>query len=138
MKHKIIVNTGPLVAFINRRDQYHEWIKIQLAAIKPPLLTCEAVISEACFLLRNMKDAQESLLECIHRQLILLSIDLNEEVLNMRKLMTRYEGVPMSLADACLVRMAEQINDSRILTLDSNFHIYQKNNRQVIPVLMPE
>ncbi len=52
-------------------------------------------------------------------------------------LLTRYQSVPISLADACLVRMAEQYEASFILTLDSDLRIYRKNRNEIIPVIMP-
>ena len=51
--------------------------------------------------------------------------------------MTRYSNVPMALADACLVRMAEQHANHTVLTLDSDFQIYRKHRREVISVIMP-
>ena len=51
MKENVLLDTGPLVAFLNRRDKFHNWALAQWDQIKPPMLTCEAVISEACFLL---------------------------------------------------------------------------------------
>lgn len=134
---KYIVDTGPIVAFLNANDYYHAWAKEQLSVIKPPLITCEAVFAEASFLLRKNSLANESLLEMLHRNLISISFDLNEEAFIIKKLMSRYQGVPMSLADACLVRMAEQHNQCIVITLDSDFHIYRKSNRQVISTNIP-
>lgn len=138
VNEKIIVDTGPLVAFLNRRDQHHDWVKLQLATIPPPLITCEAVISEACFLLRKIAGAHDALLECIHNNLIEISFDLKKEVTAIKKMIAQYRTIPMSFADACLVRLAEQYPHSRILTLDSDFAIYRKNGRQTIPILMPK
>lgn len=134
---KTIIDTGPLVAFINRRDKQHEWIKLQLSNISPPLLTCEAVLAEACFLLQELHGGAAALLECVNRNLIEVSFTLNNEITAIIKMMSQYNDVPMSFADACLVRMAEHYSDSKILTLDSDFKIYRKHGRQVIPTLMP-
>jgi predicted nucleic acid-binding protein len=54
MKANVIVDTGVLVAYLNRREQFYQWAKTELAKIKMPLLTCEAVIVESCFLLNNV------------------------------------------------------------------------------------
>lgn len=133
-----LIDTGPLVAFFNKRDTHHEWIKTQLAVISPPLLICEAVISEACFLLRNLAGAKEAVLECLHRNLIEVAFVLNDEATAIKKLLGRYANVPMSFADACLVRMSEQYDNSKILTLDKDFRIYRKHGRQIIPICIPE
>ncbi len=134
-----LIDTGPLVAFLNSRDQYHTWVSKQLDRIPPPLLTCEAVISEACFVLsRTMQHGPLAVLELIDRGLLQMPFRLDDEIALIRELMSRYANVPMSLADACLVRMAEQYPESVLLTCDSDFKIYRKNQRQIIPILMPD
>ena len=138
MIQKALLDTGPLVAALNRRDQYHLWATAQLARISPPLLTCEAVLSEACFLLQNLKGASEAVVKLVNNGLLKVPFCLEEEASPVKTLLARYSDVPISLADACLVRMAEQHSNSVLLTLDSDFRIYRKHGRQVIPVIMPE
>lgn len=135
MKHNIIIDTGPLVAFINARDKYHEWTKEQWSRITPPLLTCEAVISEACFLLRGIHGGPEIALELIKRGVISLPFKMEDSFNQIKWLLKKYSNVPMSLADACLVRISEIYSDSSIFTLDSDFSIYKKNKRNVIPLI---
>jgi predicted nucleic acid-binding protein len=67
-----------------------------------------------------------------------IAFELQSEIESVGKLMDRYRSLPMSLADACLVRMTELRNDSRLLTADSDFTVYRRNGRRLIPVLMPE
>lgn len=138
MRRQVLIDTGPLVAFINRRDQFNGWITEELATIKQPLLTCEAVLSEACFLLRNVYGGQEAVISLINTGLIQIPFRLNEEAESIKELLTRYQSVPMSLADACLVRMTEYYSESVLLTLDSDFRIYRKNRNQMISVIMPK
>lgn len=135
---KIIIDTGPIVAFLNSNDRYHEWAKEQLEQIKPPLLTCEAVLAETCFLLSKKESSKESLFELFHRELIKIPFVLNEETHAVKNLMNRYKEVPMSLADACLVRMSEQHSNSLVFTLDNDFCIYRRHSRQVIPTIIPK
>lgn len=137
MISKIIIDTGPIIAFLNVKDNYHLWAKQQLSAIKPPLFTCEAVLAEVCFLLNKSKATHDSLFELLHRKLLVSSFTLSDEISAIKKLMMRYQDVPISLADACLVRMAELQSNSSILTLDRDFQIYRRHSRQVIPTLMP-
>lgn len=92
---------------------------------------------EAAHLLRRAR-GEQTLLELVRRGLVTTSFRLTDELSRVAKLMARYENVPMSLADACLVRMAEQHDDSAIMTLDSDFRIYRKNGRQVISTIMPD
>ena len=131
------MDTGPLVAFLNRRDRYHDWATSQLAKVAPPLATCEAVVTEACHLLRNAPGGAEAVLELVHRGLLRLSFQLEEEIEPVSRLMARYANVPMSLADGCLVRLMELKAQSTLLTLDSDFKVYRMHGRQVIPTRIP-
>ncbi|MYC83757.1 MAG: PIN domain-containing protein [Acidobacteria bacterium] len=133
----VIVDSGPLVAFFNRTDRFHQWAKVKWEGIAPPLLTCEAVLAETCFLLRHLPGGSRAVLELVNRGVIQTPFQLEDEVQSIMSLMSRYSDVPMSLADACLVRMAEQHAQSRVLTLDGDFLIYRKSNRRVVPVLIP-
>jgi len=134
---KALIDTGPLVAFLNRRDRHHEWAKQRLAELKPPLLTCEAVLSEACFLLRAQRGGAEAVLELLERALLQAAFNLDDEATSVRAIVTRYATVPASLADACLVRMAELHAESRVLTLDSHFTIFRIHGRKLIPTILP-
>ena len=138
MTAPVLVDTGPLVAFLNRRDRYHTWAAERLARIAPPLLTCEAVISESCFLLRSFRSGSTAVLQLIDRGLLQMPFRLGDDIARISALMNRYANVPMSLADACLVRMSEQLSESQLLTCDSDFRIYRKHRRQIIPTLMPD
>jgi len=137
MKRQVILDTGPLVAFINGRDRYHEWSTLQWAQIDPPFLTCEAVLSESCFLLKGIEGGQATVLELLRRGVLNLSFRIDDSVKQIAWLLQKYSDVPMSLADACLVRMSELYTESHVLTLDDHFRIYRKNKRQVIPIFSP-
>lgn len=137
MREATLLDTGPLVAFLNRADRFHEWALAQWARLYPPLLTCEAVLAEACFLLRHLPGGSQAVVELLDREVLLSPFVLQEEAAAVAKLIGRYAKVPMSLADACLVRMAERHSKSRVLTLDRDFQIYRKHRRHVIPTIMP-
>jgi len=137
MKRQVILDTGPLVAFINSRDKYHKWATLQWAQIEPPLLTCEAVLSEACFLLGSLEGGQIAVLELLQRSVLHIPFAMIEHVNQIARLLQKYSNIPMSFADACLVRMTEVYTESLVLTLDADFNIYRKNKRQVIPILSP-
>jgi len=132
-----ILDTGPLVAFLNRRDIHHGWARARLDDIRPPLLTCESVLSEACFLVRTLPAGQDAVLDLVARGIVEVSYSLAGEVLRLRQLMARYADQPMSLADACLVRMAELHPASAVLTTDGHFRVYRKNGRLAIPIVAP-
>jgi predicted nucleic acid-binding protein len=137
LTESILVDTGPIVAFLNGRDRYHEWSKEIFAGLDSPVLSCEAVLSEACFLLRHASGGSEAVLKLVERGLVRLPFRLESDSASVRRLLARYAGVPMSLADACLVRMSEQISGSSVLTLDRDFKIYRKHGRNIIPTMMP-
>lgn len=136
--HHVLLDTGPLVAFLNNRDHNHEWTLEQWAAVQPPFLTCETVLAEACFLLGNIPGGSQAVMELFKRKVITIPFVLNREIASVAKLMARYQNIPMSLTDACLVRMAEQHTESILLTLDQDFQIYRKNGRQMIPLQIPK
>ncbi|MFT4176408.1 MAG: PIN domain-containing protein [Luteolibacter sp.] len=137
MKETVIVDAGPLVAYFDRSERNHEWAKACFARLTEPLVTCEAVIAEALFLLRRGGISPSALLQLITRGLLVPSFSLRDEASQIHSLIERYQNVPMSLADACLVRMAEIHTNPKVMTLDSDFTIYRKSNRRVIPVLSP-
>ena len=135
---RVIVDTGPLVALLNGNDSQHEWARVVLDRIEPPLVTCEAVVSEACFLLHRIHGGQDAVMELLARDVVAIDFSLRAEHDAVRKLMARYKSVPMSLADACLVRMSELDDKATVLTLDSDFGIYRRNRRQAIPTIRPK
>mgnify|MGYP003449622730 FL=1 len=102
------------------------------------MTTCEAVLSEACFLLHRINGGQDAVLELVARGIVTVTFSLAAELAAVRKLMARYASIPMSLADACLVRMSELDPRATVITLDSDFKIYRRNRRQTIPVLLPK
>lgn len=137
MLQQVVVDTSILVALIDQRDQYHDWVREQLGSISPPLLTCEAVISEAWFLLGRVRNGREALLLLLEQDQVSVEFDLNAEQVSVIALMRRYQSVPASVADAELVRMAELHPNSSVFTLDSDFQIYRKNRNTPIPLITP-
>ena len=137
MKRHVILDTGPLVAFLNGRDKYHEWALMQWAAIEPPLLTCEAVLSEACFLLAGLDGGQTAVVELLRRKVVHIPFSMIDHLDALSLLLKKYSDLPMSLADGCLVRMAELYSQSPVLTLDKDFMMYRKNKTQIVPILSP-
>lgn len=138
MTRPVLLDTGPLVAYLSQRDSFHPWAQEQWAALEPRFLSCEPVVTEAWFLLQRRARGVEGLWELLERGVIALPFRLEEEIPLVNALMVRYANIPMSLADACLVRMAELHEGSAILTLDRDFRIYRKNGRRQIPLLIPD
>lgn len=137
MSRRHILDTGPLVALLSARDRYHEWAKSSFGEVTPPALTCEAVLAEAWHLLRGTTNGQRALLDLIGSGTVAVEFALMAELQSVRRLLLRYRDRPMSLADACLVRLAELFDDATVVTLDGDFAVYRKNGRQAIPLVSP-
>ncbi|MGK7923528.1 MAG: type II toxin-antitoxin system VapC family toxin [Trichodesmium sp.] len=138
MKSNVILDTGPLVALVDKGDRFHNWSTEIWKTISFSLLTCESVIYEACFLLQKTYGGQEAVISLVKAGVIQISFILSEEIEAVGNLMQKYQSVPMSFADACLVRMSELILGSSLLTLDSDFRIYRKNKTEIIDVIIPD
>jgi predicted nucleic acid-binding protein len=134
----VLMDAGPLVALVNPRDQWHDWARGQLDEIAPPMLCCESVLSEACFLARRTIGGVDRILAMMELGVFELGFELKEHFPQTAALIRQYVDVPMSLADACLVRMSELMADSVVFTLDADFHIYRRHRRQKIPLLIPD
>ena len=132
-----IIDTGPLVAFLDRREAHHDWIAEQARTLALPWLLCEAVLAESWHLLRRLPSAQDALLEMVETGLLKVGFALSDDIKAVRLLRQKYRDIPMSLADACLVRMTEKFDDHAICTLDSDFTVYRKHGRQPIPLISP-
>ena len=137
MYSQVIVDTGVLIALIDRLDNHHNWVVNQLKQITPPLLTCEAVISETWFLLQRVRNGRETLIQLLTQKFVVVQFDFDAELETVISLLNRYQSVPVSLADAELVRMSELYANSLIFTLDSDFQIYRKNRDRQIPLIIP-
>lgn len=133
----VLLDTGPLVASINRKDLFHAWTLEVLGKIAPPLMTCEPVLAESCFLLKGYPGGSAAVLELVRRGVVTVDFRVEDHCAPLSKLMAKYSDVPMSLADACLVRMAELHSESKILTLDGDFRVYRRHGRQSIALITP-
>jgi predicted nucleic acid-binding protein len=133
-----LVDTGPIVAFLNRRDGHHSWAVDTMARLRPPLLTCEAVLSEAIFLVRGIPGGGEAVMNMVERGVVRAKFRLEEEAAAVTTLLAKYGDVPMDLADACLVRMTEMYAEPTLVTVDTEFRdVYRRHGRRVIPTVLP-
>jgi predicted nucleic acid-binding protein len=134
---KVLLDTGPLIAYLNRRDQNHAWAVQRWAALSPPLWACESVLSEAIFSLQSEGMNAEPILSCVERGVVQLDFVMEKNRADLFRLLRKYADQPMSLADACLVRMAELTDNCRIFTTDRDFMVYRRKGRHTIPLLAP-
>jgi len=131
-----ICDTGPLVAYLNRNDPHHAWAVAIMKDVRPPLLTCEAVLTEIVYFLREDDVEVDPLFQLLERAAVRVDFDLSRHWPRVRTLMARYRQ--MDLADASIVVMSELHARSRVLTVDRrDFSVYRRNDRQVIDFVAP-
>ncbi len=138
MNEVVLLDTGPLVSFLAAGLEHTAWVQGQWSRMPPPMLTCEPVLTEAAFLLKREGVDPDAVFELLHRKILRVALRVDEEQAALRALMRRYRNRPMSLADACLVRLSELHPGARVFTLDSDFRIYRRHANKVIPILMPD
>jgi uncharacterized protein len=132
-----IVDTGPLVAFFDRAERHHRWATERIEKLEAPLLVCEPVLTEAIYLLARYGKAQDALLELLQNGALKIALRIEDHVDPLRRLMQKYRDTPMSLADACVVRMAEIHERNDVLTLDADFSVYRKHGRVPLKLIYP-
>jgi predicted nucleic acid-binding protein len=106
VRQRILVDTGPLVAFLDRRDSHHQWTIEQFKRHPRPLFTCEAVCTEAAYLLQRGGFDPDYITDLILSEVISIRFDMEAEVASLQTLLRRYKDTPIDLADACVVRMS--------------------------------
>jgi len=129
-----IADTGFLVALVNSRDSHHEWAVRVAEQATEPLLTCEPVLAETAFHLRNVG----LVLQMVTEQFLALSFDCNDHLLQLTALAKTYHDRTPDLADLCLIRMSEIYPKHRVITVDAeDFRVYRRNKREIIPLISP-
>lgn len=136
MAENALVDAGFLIALLSRRDRHHPWAAAQVPDLALPWKTCEAVLSEAFHLLGPR--GRPGLAALLRRGAVTSAFELADELHRVLDLMQKYADVPMSLADACLVRMTETMAEPVVLATDTDFGLYRRHGRQVVPCRMPE
>ncbi|MFL5447152.1 MAG: type II toxin-antitoxin system VapC family toxin, partial [Gemmatimonadales bacterium] len=111
---------------MNRNDRYHDWAVACWSALFDPLLTCEAVLSEAIFLLQSEGLDADPILQLVERRIVRLAFALDDHRSDVFRLLRKYADRPMSVADACLVRMAELTEPCQVFTTDKDFLVYRR------------
>ncbi len=132
----VLLDTGCVVALLDASEEHHEGCAEVVASLEGPLVTCEAVIAESCYLLRDVRGAPEAVLENVERDVFLLPFRLAGCAGAVAKLMKRYRDLPMGFADACLVQLADVLQTGRILTLDGDFRVYRWGRNRPFELLV--
>ena len=138
MRPNVVVDTGPIIALLDADEAQHGWTVSRLEELQPPLLTCEAVLTEASYLVERAGARPSVVVDLVARGMLTVVRLLDDEAQAISRLMQRYASVPMSFADACLVRITELTANATVFTLDSDFRTYRQKGRRLIPLLMPD
>jgi uncharacterized protein len=136
MARSVLVDASFLIALLNRRDANHRWAVAQASQLPPPWKTCDAVLSEAFYLLGER--GAPLIAALLRRRTVVSGFDPSENLEQIVRLIQKYADVPMSFADACLVRMTEVLADPVLLTTDTDFRIYRRHSRQTVPSVIPD
>jgi predicted nucleic acid-binding protein len=131
-----ICDTGPVVAYLNRNDRYHAWAVALMKQVRPPLLTCEPVLTEVVYFLRDDRLDLDPLFQLLERNALRLDFDMSAHWPRVRTLMARYDQ--MDLTDAAVVVMSELHTRCQVLTVDrKDFSVYRRHDRQAIDFVAP-
>lgn len=132
----ILLDTGPLVALLSSNDANHDRVRTIVAQCAPPFRCCEAVVAEACFLMRKVHaEGPAEVVALGARGVYSIAISVAEQWTSIEALLKKYADRPISLADACLIRSAEIHQEARILTFDSDFSVYKWARNRKFDVL---
>lgn len=134
-----IIDTGPLAALIDKRDAWHQWTVNRVKEIRPPLITCEAILSECCFVLMRSGIELTHLFNFIAKGDLqvkspFIHVSDQERVI---KIIDNYQSLPASFADACLVHMYETIRMAKVFTLDDHFTVYRTSAGNPLSLIIP-
>jgi len=134
---RVLLDTGVIVALLDRSERYHARCAQALESLEQPLATCEAVIAESCYLLRTIPGAAETVLANVEQGIFQIPMQLNQAAAPIRAILRKYRDVPADLADACLIHMADELETGEILTLDSDFARYRWRRNRAFQPLIP-
>jgi len=132
-----IADTGALVALLDRGERHHGWAAERVREMEVPLLICEPVLTETMHLLARLPRAQDELFRLLENGALNIAFRIEDHVSAVRGLHQKYRSKPMSLADACIVRMAELHDRHAVFTLDSDFFVYRKHGREPLALIHP-
>ncbi len=134
---RVLLDTGVIVALLDRSERYHARCVQALENLEQPLVTCEAVIAESCYLLRELNGAPEAVLANVEQGIFQIPFQIAHSAAAVRAIVHKYRDVPADFADACLIQMADELETGEILTLDSDFARYRWRRNRTFHSLIP-
>lgn len=132
----VLLDTGVIVALLDRSEKFHQACAQAVGELEAPLITCEAVIAESCYLLRNLAGAPEAVIENVAAGVFQIPFQLSREAVGLKQVLRKYRDRKIDLADACLIRLAEEFETADILTLDRDFAVYRWSRNKPFRILL--
>ena len=133
----VLLDTGVIVALLDRSERQHQTCVSIVKALTQPLVTCEAVVAESCYLVREMPSAADAILENVEKQIFQVPFSVARSASAVRRILRRYRDQNIDLADACLIRLAEEVETGEILTLDADFRVFRWRRNRPFELLIP-
>lgn len=133
----VLLDTGAIVALLDRSERHHTRFVEVIEGLERPLVTCEAVIAESCYLLRGLPGAADVVLENVEQGIFQIPFQLSGSVPRVRRVLGKYRDLAMDFADACLVQLADELNSGDILTLDRDFESYRWHRTRPFRFIVP-
>ncbi len=132
----VLLDSGVIVALLDRSERHHAQCVAVITELKQPLATCEAVIAESCYLLRQLPGAGETVLENVARGVFHVAFELSRSAASVRSIMRKYRDQSADLADACLIHLADELSTGEVLTLDRDFEVYRWRKTRTFRLLV--
>ena len=133
----VLLDTGPLVALFNKRDQFHYWALTELNFDQVRLVTCEPVLAELFFLTNNSDKVIYAISGMIEDKLLFIESGFSTSPDKFFKLLKKYQDIGTSIADISLVQLFNHTENSEILTTDSDFLIYRDSKGKPLNLRSP-
>jgi len=131
----VLLDTGVIVALLDRSEGRHEACAEAVRELEGPMITCEAVVAESCYLLRSLAGAAEAVIENVAAGIFQVPFQLSREAVVVQRILRKYRDLRIDLADACLIQMADEFDSGEILTLDRDFSIYRWGKNKAFRML---
>ena len=132
----VLLDTGVIVALLDRSERHHATCIEALGETRGPLVTCEPVIAESCYLLRALPGAADAVLENVRIGVFQTPFRLSDAAASLQRILRKYRDREIDLADACLIHLAGELNTGDILTLDGDFETYRWATRKPFRLLL--
>ncbi len=131
------MDTGPIVSLLDASDSFHAQCVEAIGTLGAPLVTCEAVVAESCYLLRRVKGAPQAVLQNVSSGVFQIPLPIVSYADEASRILTKYQRRDTDLADACLIHLAEAFHSGDILTLDHDFEFYRWSRNKPFRLIIP-